>query len=44
MSLSCVTTGGGLVGALQRRSLQRLVDRTLAGELDRLPDHLAQHR
>jgi hypothetical protein len=44
MSLSCVTTGGGLVGALQRRSLQRMVDRTLAGELDRLPDHLAQHR
>ena len=42
VSLSCETPSGALVGALQRRSLQRLVERTLDGELARLPDHLAQ--
>ena len=42
VTLSCAPAGGALVGALQRRSLQRLVGRTLEGELDRLPDHVAQ--
>ena len=42
VTLSCVPTGSALVGALQRRTLQRLVERTLEGELARLPDHLAQ--
>ena len=42
VTLRCETTGVALVGALQRRSLQRLVERTLAGELTRLPDHVAQ--
>ena len=42
VTLSCEPTGSTLVGALQRRSLQRLVERTLEGELGRLPDHLAQ--
>ena len=42
VTLSCAQTGNALVGALQRRSLQRLVERTLEGELSRLPDHLAQ--
>jgi hypothetical protein len=42
VTLSCEPTGNALVGALQRRSLQRLVERTLQGELGRLPDHLAQ--
>jgi uncharacterized protein YndB with AHSA1/START domain len=42
VTLGCEQTGGALVGALQRRSLQRLVERTLAGELARLPAHLAQ--
>ena len=42
MTIRCAPDRGGLVGVLQRRSLQRLVDRTLAAELDRLPAHLAQ--
>lgn len=42
MSIVCARERTGLVGVLQRRSLQRLVDRTLATELDRLPAHLAQ--
>ena len=42
VTLSCEPTGNTLVGALQRRALQRLVERTLEGELGRLPDHLAQ--
>jgi uncharacterized protein YndB with AHSA1/START domain len=42
VSLRCEPTGGALVAALQRRSLQRLVERTLTGELARLPEHLAQ--
>ena len=42
VTLRCDPTGGALVGALQRRSLQRLVDRTLEGELSRLPEHVAQ--
>jgi len=42
LTLGCETNGGALVGALQRRSLQRLVERTLEGELSRLPDHVAQ--
>ena len=42
VTLRCDPTGGALVGALQRRSLQRLVDRTLEGELARLPEHVAQ--
>ncbi len=42
VTLRCEPSGGALVGALQRRSLQRLVDRTLAGELARLPEHVAQ--
>ena len=42
VTLSCAPTGSALVGALQRRTLQRLVERTLEGELARLPDHLAQ--
>ena len=42
VTLSCGTNGGALVGALQRRSLQRLVERTLEGELGRLPEHVAQ--
>jgi hypothetical protein len=40
--LRCAPTGSGLAGALQRRSLQRLVERTLEGELARLPEHVAQ--
>ena len=42
VTLSCEPTGNALVSALQRRALQRLVGRTLEGELGRLPDHLAQ--
>ncbi len=42
VTLRCEPTGSPLVGALQRRSLQRMVERTLAGELARLPDHVAQ--
>ena len=42
VTLQCEPTGGALAGALQRRSLQRLVDRTLEGELARLPRHVAQ--
>ena len=42
VTMRCETTGGALVGALQRRVLQRLVERTLAGELERLPEHVAQ--
>ena len=42
VTLRCDPTGGALVGALQRRSLQRMVDRTLETELARLPDHLAE--
>ena len=42
MTIRCVPGRGGLVGVLQRRALQRLVERTLAAELDRLPAHLAQ--
>ena len=42
VTLRCETTGGALLGALQRRSLQRLVERTLEGELTRLPEHMAQ--
>jgi hypothetical protein len=41
VTLRCEPTGGALVGALQRRSRQRLVERTLEGELARLPEHLA---
>ncbi len=41
VTLRCETTGGALVGALQRRSLQRLVERTLEGELGRLEQHVA---
>ena len=40
--LRCEPTGGALVAALQRRSLQRMVERTLADELSRLSDHVAQ--
>jgi hypothetical protein len=42
VTLRCEPSGGALVAAIQRRSLQRLVDRTLAGELARLPEHVAQ--
>jgi uncharacterized protein YndB with AHSA1/START domain len=42
VTLSCEPTGSMLVGALQRRARQRLVERTLEGELGRLPAHLAQ--
>ena len=42
VTLRCEPTGGALVRAVQRRSLQRLVDRMVAGELARLPDHVAQ--
>jgi hypothetical protein len=42
VTLHCETTGTALVGALQRRALQRLVDRTVEGELARLSDHVAQ--
>src|SRR3712207_2210714 len=42
VTLRCEPTGGALVAALQRRSLQRLVERTLTGELARLPEHVAQ--
>ena len=42
VTLRCATTGSALVGALQRRALQRLVERTVEGELARLPDHVAQ--
>jgi uncharacterized protein YndB with AHSA1/START domain len=42
VALRCDPPGGGLVAALQRRSLQRMVERTLAAELARLPDHVAQ--
>jgi uncharacterized protein YndB with AHSA1/START domain len=41
VTLHCETTGTALVGALQRRALQRLVDRTVEGELARLSDHVA---
>ena len=44
VTLRCEPSGSALVAALQRRSLQRLVDRLLAGELARLPDHVAQVR
>jgi uncharacterized protein YndB with AHSA1/START domain len=40
--LRCDQSGGALVRALQRRALQRLVQRTLDGELARLPEHVAQ--
>lgn len=33
---------GRLVGAIQRRAAQRLVESTVATELDRLPAHLAE--
>jgi uncharacterized protein YndB with AHSA1/START domain len=42
VTLSCAPTGNALVGALQRRALQRLVQRTVEGELARLPQHVAQ--
>ena len=42
VTLRCETSGNALVGALQRRPLQRLVERTLEGELARLPEHAAQ--
>jgi hypothetical protein len=42
MTIRCTPERAGLVGVLQRRALQRLVDRTLATELDRLPAHLDQ--
>jgi len=42
VTLSCAPTGNALVGALQRRALQRLVERTMEGELTRLPEHVAQ--
>jgi hypothetical protein len=42
MTLGCEQTGNALVGTLQRRPLQRLVERTLEGELARLPEHVAQ--
>jgi hypothetical protein len=42
VTLRCAPAGSGLTGALQRRSLQRLVERTLEGELARLPEHVAQ--
>jgi hypothetical protein len=42
MTLGCEQPGNALVGVLQRRALQRLVERTLAGELARLPEHVAQ--
>ena len=42
VTLRCETTGSALVGALQRRALQRLVERTVEGELARLPEHVAQ--
>jgi hypothetical protein len=43
MTLECrVTVGNRLVQGLQARSRQRLVQRTLDGELDRLPAHIAQ--
>lgn len=35
---------GRLVGAVQRRSAQRLVQRTVQAELERLPAHVAQDR
>jgi hypothetical protein len=41
VTLRCETTGSALVGALQRRALQRLVQRTLDGELARLDEHVA---
>jgi uncharacterized protein YndB with AHSA1/START domain len=41
VTLHCETSGTALVGALQRRALQRLVDRTVEGELARLSDHVA---
>jgi hypothetical protein len=41
VTLSCAPTGNALVGALQRRALQRQVERTLEGELRRLPEHVA---
>lgn len=40
MVLRCEPTGGALAAALQSRALQRLVQRTLDGELARLPDHV----
>ncbi len=40
--LRCEPTGSALAAALQRRSLQRMVERMLAGELARLPEHVAQ--
>jgi hypothetical protein len=42
VSLRCDPAGGRLVRGLQRRALQRLVQRTLSGELARLSDHVAQ--
>jgi uncharacterized protein YndB with AHSA1/START domain len=42
MSLRCDPADGRLVRRLQRRALQRLVQRTLEGELARLPEHVAQ--
>jgi len=42
VTLRCEPTGSAMVAALQRRSLQRLVERTLQGELARLPEHVAQ--
>jgi uncharacterized protein YndB with AHSA1/START domain len=42
VSLRCDPAGGRLVRGVQRRALQRLVQRTLSGELARLSDHVAQ--
>ena len=42
VTLRCDPTGTPLVGVLQRRSLQRMVERMLRDELDRLPEHVAQ--
>jgi hypothetical protein len=42
VTLRCDPTGSALVGLVQRRSLQRMVERMLRAELDRLPDHVAQ--
>jgi hypothetical protein len=43
MTLECRTTGGNrLVRGLQARTRQRLVQRTLDAELEKLPAHIAQ--
>jgi hypothetical protein len=41
MALRCESSANAVVGALQRRALQRLVERTLAGELAKLDEHVA---